>query len=347
MPRWHAFTQLILARVREFVREPHALFWVYGFPLILAIGLGLAFAGGEPPPPQVDVQATPDSTLAEQVAKTLNDQKVNAEVHSAEECGTRFERGKTALYLVPEPGKITFVYDPARSDSVLGLKWVQAVLAGHESSSSATQFVEEKNREPGRRYIDWFMPGLIGMNIMGGGLFGVGFILVDMRVRKLFKRLMATPMHRGDFLLSLLSARMLFLFPEMAALLLAGWLLFGVPIKGSWLLLLLTIVVGASAFSGIGLLIGCRTEKNETMSGFINLVMLPMYLLSGIFFSSERFPQAMQPFIQALPLTQLNEALRDVMLKGEGLDTIGLRLAGLAGWAIVTFFLALRWFKWR
>jgi ABC-type multidrug transport system permease subunit len=185
------------------------------------------------------------------------------------------------------------------------------------------------------------------MNIMGGGLFGLGFVLVDMRVRKLFKRLLATPMRRGDFLAALLSARLLFLMPEMIALLLMGWLAFDVPINGSLATLLLVIVVGALAFSGIGLLIGCRTEKTETISGLINLVMLPMYLLSGIFFSSKNFPDAAQPFIQALPLTQLNDALREVMLEGASFGQVAWRLGVLGLWAIGGFALGLKWFRWR
>ena len=201
--------------------------------------------------------------------------------------------------------------------------------------------------EPGTRYIDFLLPGLVGMNIMGGGLFGVGFVLVDMRVRKLFKRLMATPMRHGDFLLSLLSARLLFLLPEMFALLVLGCWMFQVPVRGSLPALVVAILLGASAFSGLGLLLGCRTEKTETMSGLINLVMLPMYLLSGIFFSSDRFPAEMQPVIQALPLTHLNDALREIMLEGAGFVEVGWRLAILAGWSAVSFAAALHFFRWR
>jgi len=347
MSRRHAFRQLILARIREFYREPEAIFWVYGFPLILAVVLGLAFTRSEPEVPTVDVQDTPSATEAENLAKLLRDHHLTAEVQTAEACWERFKQGKTFLYLVPHAKEIEFVYDPARTDSVLPVKWVQGVLYKYQLGDQAQTFSETKIREPGSRYIDFLLPGLIGMNIMGGGLFGLGFVLVDMRVRKLFKRLIATPMHRGDFLFSLLVARLLFLMPEMAVLLLAGWLFFGVPIYGSVLTLIVIIVVGAFAFAGLGLLIGCRTEKTETMSGLINLIMLPMYLLSGVFFSSKRFPDEMQPFIQALPLTQLNDALREVMLEGRGLFDVAWRLGLLALWAAVTFFLALRWFKWR
>jgi ABC-type multidrug transport system permease subunit len=228
---------------------------------------------------------------------------------------------------------------------VLARYWVESLL----SRSNTTLRVQESLvTKPGRRYIDFLFPGLIGINIMGGGLFGVGFVLVDMRVRKLFKRLMATPMRHSDFLLSLLVSRLLFLVPEMLSLLLVGTFAFGVPVYGSWFSVILIILIGAAAFSGIGLLLGSRTEKTETMSGFINGLMLPMYILSGVFFSSKRFPEAVQPFIQALPLTQLIEALREVMLEeGTTLLDVWWRLAILLAYAVVTFYLALRWFKWR
>lgn len=347
MNRWRAFTQLILARIREFYREPEAIFWVYGFPLILAIGLGTAFSGARPEAPAVDVLAEPGDTRAAALARTLKDAELPVEVHAENDCQARLRKGKTALYIVPEGKTLRYVFDPARAESLLARYWVDSVLARAEPGHAAPQALEDPVSEPGSRYIDFLLPGLIGMNIMGGGLFGVGFVLVDMRVRKLFKRLMATPMRRGDFLLALLAARMLFLLPEMLVLLVAGWLLFGVPIHGSVFSLFLVILVGTAAFAGLGLLIGCRTDKTETISGYINFIMLPMWLLSGVFFSSKRFPDAAQPFIQALPLTQLNDALREVMLEAAPLTDVAWRLGLLAAWALVTFTLALRWFRWK
>jgi ABC transporter DrrB family efflux protein len=345
MNRWHAFLQLILSRLREFYREPEAIFWVYGFPLILAIGLGIAFSGGKPEPPKVDVQGDAGDSKVQALVKILEAAQMKVEVHDAAECRRRLKRGKTSLFLIPG-SKTEFVYDQARSDSEQARHWVaEKILEARQGT--AAPFTDSAVAEAGSRYIDFLLPGLIGMNIMGGGLFGVGFILVDMRVRKLFKRLLATPMRRGDFLFAILCARLLFLIPEMLSLLLIGYFFFHVPIYGNVLVLILVIVVGAMMFNSIGLLIGCRTEKTETASGLMNLVMLPMYLLSGVFFSSERFPDKIQPFIQALPLTQLNDALREVMLHGTTLPEIGWRLLIMLGWTAVCLPLALRWFRWR
>jgi ABC-type multidrug transport system permease subunit len=357
-----AFLQLILARVREFFREPEVIFWVYGFPLILATVLGIAFSGNGPSPPAVDVESLPDAASSPEtnkrvdaLAATLKAAEVSVTISTPAESRARLKKGKTDVVIVPHSGKPELVFDPARDKSVLGRYWVEAVLdreALHGASSKSTQengaaIKETPVTEPGSRYIDFLLPGLLGINIMGGGLFGVGFVLVDMRVRKLFKRLLATPMHRGDFLFSLLTARMFFLLPEMASLLVVGWLAFGVVVRGALVTLLIVIILGAFAFAGIGLLLGSRTEKTETISGLINLVMLPMYLLSGVFFSSERFPEAVQPVIQLLPLTQLNDALRAVILEGAGVASLAGSLAILAAWGSITFALALRWFRWK
>jgi ABC-type multidrug transport system permease subunit len=336
-------TQLVLARIREFYREPEVLFWVYGFPLLLAVGLGIAFSGREQLRPAVDVQDGPGATS---VAETLKAAGFQVDVRPEGQCRDRLVKGTTALYLVPQAKGVEYVYDKMREESVLARHWVEAALLRARvgpDDGSRDVLVDE----PGNRYIDFLLPGLVGMNVMGGGLFGVGFVLVDMRVRKLFKRLMATPMRHSDFLLSLLVSRLIFLAPEMFVLLVLARLMFGVPINGSVVTLTVVILVGAAAFSGLGLLLGCRTDKTETISGYINVVMLPQYLLSGIFFSPSRFPAVMQPVIEALPLTQLNEALRGVMLQGDGFAEIGWRVAVLAAWAVVCFTLALRWFRWR
>lgn len=344
--RWQALVQLVGARFREFMREPEVIFWVYGFPLVLAVGLGYAFSSSKPAAPDVDVAESP---RAEKVAAHLaneqwGDEKLKVEVLPEAVCKSRLKKGKTALYVIAHADKNEYVFDPVRSDSVQARYWTEAILSRKLGEAGPTDTIIN---EKGSRYIDFLLPGLIGMNVMGGGLFGVGFVLVDMRVRKLFKRLMATPMRHSDFLLSLLIARLLFLIPEMASLLCVGYFWFEVPIHGSFFTVTVIIFVGAAAFSGIGLLLGSRTEKTESMSGLMNMLMLPMYIFSGVFFSSKRFPDEAQPFIQALPLTQVNDALREVMLEGASFVDVSWRIGILAAYGVVTFALALRLFKWR
>jgi ABC-type multidrug transport system permease subunit len=345
MSRWRPLGQLIIARIREFYREPEAIFWVYGFPLILALGLGIAFASREPEPPQVDVQTGSASTeRVDQVMAVLK-KKLTVEKHDKEECRRRLTTGKTALVVVPTPRNVRYEYDPTRAESVLARHWAQELLLAdrHRAPEAKAELITT----PGSRYIDFLMPGLLGLNLMGGGLWGVGFVTVDMRVRKLLKRYLATPMRRSDFLLSILGSRLIFMIPEMLVLISVAYFGFGVPINGGLLTLLVIVVTGSAAFAGLGLFIACRAQKTETISGLMNLVMLPMWLLSGTFFSSKRFPEVSQPFIQALPLTQLNDALREVMLEGAGLDQVAWRIGILAAWAVVCFALALRWFRWQ
>ena len=224
--RWQALVQLIAARFREFLREPEVIFWVYGFPLVLAVGLGYAFSSTEPKAPSVDVAESP---RAVQIAQHLRDErwekeKLKVQVLPKNQCDDRLKKGTTSLYLIAHEQKIEYVYDPARAESVQARYWTEALLARKPGDDSV---VTTKFSKPGNRYIDFLLPGLIGMNVMGGGLFGVGFVLVDMRVRKLFKRLMATPMRHSDFLLSLMVSRLLFLVPEMTSLLVVGHFWFG------------------------------------------------------------------------------------------------------------------------
>ena len=204
--------------------------------------------------------------------------------------------------------------------------------------------VEQK----GSRYIDFLIPGLIGVNTMGGGLWGIGFLLVNFRIAKLLKRFRATPMPRRDFLFAILGSRLTFLIPDVAVLLALGVFMFGMPIRGNLVLFMFVEIVGALAFAGIGLLVASRAETTETVSGLMNLVMIPMWLCSGVFFPADRFPKEVAPLIQALPLTQLLNALRAILLEGAGLfdQVVWLALAILAAWSIGTFLLALKWFKW-
>jgi ABC transporter DrrB family efflux protein len=356
MHRWRAFTQLVRLRFRDFFRQPEVIFWAYGFPLILTVALGIGFAGSRPEPPAVDVQGEMSDSRVRALAETLRRAGMNAEVNSKPESRLRYRTGKIALVVVPkdegtDQGSkvegILFVLDETRSESALARMWVEAVLLRERLGSAALSTREESHQEPGSRYIDFLVPGLMGMNLMGTCLVGIGFALADLRARNLLKRFLATPMRRADFLLAIFVARQVLLMPEMIAIRAVAWLVFGVPIAGDPLTLILVILVGALAFNSLGLLLCCRAQKLESISGLVNLVQLPMYMFSGVFFSSERFPEAAQPFIQALPLTQVNNALREVMLEGAKLPSVACRLGILLAWTVVPLCLALRWFRWR
>jgi ABC-2 type transport system permease protein len=346
MQRWNSFIQLVLARLRIFYREPEALFWVYFFPILMAVGLAIAFWNRPPESPAVDVVRGSSAGIADELAAQLNQSNVKAEVHDEAECLRRYRVGKTALFVSMSGNELTFGLDPTRSESVAARYQVEAIVRRWKSPDAVASR-EQLETEPGNRYIDFLLPGLMGMNLLGGGLWGIGFVIVEMRVRKILKRLLATPMRRSDFLLSMFAARLIMLLPEMLSLYLVGRLAFGIPMRGDLFTLAIIVVTGALATSSMGLLIASRTKKSETVMGLINLCVLPMWLLSGVFFSSKKFPDAAQPFIQALPLTQINDALREVMLEGKSLIDIAWRLGILAFYGVVCFVLALKLFRWN
>jgi len=344
MTTLHPLKELTLARLREFLREPEAVFWTYGFPLMLAVGLGVAFRDRPVELVHVDVQA--HARAPEVAARLASQRDLVVAVRGEAECRDRLRLGRSSLAVVPgDP--VTFVFDPSRPESALARERVNDILQRAAGRRDPVRTSDMRVTEPGARYIDFLVPGLLGMNLMSGSLWGVGFVIVDMRVKKLLKRLAATPMTRPDFLWSIAGGRLLFMVPELVVILGAGVLLFGMPVRGSWLAVFVLALLGAGAFAGLGMLVACRAQRIETVSGLMNLVMVPMWLLSGIFFSSERFPDLLQPLVQALPLTQLNDALRAVILEGASLASQGWRILALAAWGAVSFVLALRWFRWN
>ncbi len=354
MARSHPLRELYLSRLREFYRQPARIFWVYGFPTVLAVILGLAFKSQ--PPVSIPVDLVKNSASAP-VEKTLRDYDHKARaagrpglvltIEPRDVALKRLRTGKTPLLVEPSAsGPLVFRYDPTRPEAATARASVDDILQEASGRKNPLATDDVKVSEPGSRYIDFLIPGLIGVNTMGGGLWGIGFLLVNFRIAKLLKCFVATPMPRRDFLLALLGARMTFLIPDLGVLLLLGRLAFGMPIRGSLALVVVLDVLGALAFAGIGLLVASRAQSTETVSGLMNLVMLPMWLFSGVFFSSERFPQAAQPFIQALPLTQLIGALRSVILDGAGwLDVVPAMIV-MGAWAVVSFLVALRIFRW-
>jgi ABC-2 type transport system permease protein len=353
MPHYSSLWELYMTRIREFWRQPARIFWVYGFPTILAICLGLAFQSR---PPEAVALTVADDPRLEPVVKALTGEDarkgrpgrpgLRVEVRPEAEALYRLKTGKTPLVVLPGPSGVVYRYDPTRPEATTARAAVDDALQRAHGRIDPVATADDTRTEPGSRYIDFLIPGLMGLNTMGGGLWGIGFLLVNFRIAKLLKRFRATPMPRANFLLALLGARLTFLIPDAAILVLLGVGLFSMPIRGSLLLVALIEIVGALAFAGIGLLVASRAETTETVSGLMNLVMLPMWLFSGVFFSSDRFPAAFQPFIQALPLTHIISALRRVMLEGAGLAAVSGSLLILAAWAVVTFWLALRLFRW-
>jgi len=357
--RWSGYRHLLWARILELKREPEVVFWVFIFPLLLAAGLGIAFRNKPADITSVVVIAGDGAqrTLAmlqNSAEKSSSDKSsanknstVRATVLDREAALKAFHFGKFDLAIESNPdGSYTYYYDPARPESVLSRAEIDAALQSAAGRKDALPTSTQSSSEPGSRYIDFLIPGLLGMNLMNSGMWGVGFALVEMRQRKLLKRFIATPMRRSDFLLALTSSRLVLMVIEVGLLLSFGVLVFHMPVQGSILSVVLLGSLGAVTFGGVGLLTACRAQKIETVSGLINLVMMPMWIFSGVFFSYQRFPAITHPFIKALPLTALNDALRATILEGATLSSQSGRLLVLAVWGGVSFILALRWFRW-
>ena len=331
--RWSGFRHLLKARLLELKREREVIFWAFGFPVLLAIGLGIAFghkSADIAPIAIVDSNGAADALSLLQ--HSPQSPSLRPGVVAESEALQGFRLGKYDLVVVPDgKGGFQYRYDPARPESVLARAQVDDALQTASGRKDPVPTTAVASSEPGSRYIDFLIPGLLGMNLMNSGMWGLGFALVDMRQRKLLKRFVGTPMRRSDFLLALISSRLVLMVIEIGILLGFGVLLAS---------------MGAVSFGGLGLLVASRADKIESVSGLMNLVMMPMWIFSGVFFSSERFPALLQPFIKLLPLTALNDALRATILQGASLGAQSGRLLVLVLWGGISFVLALRWFRW-
>jgi ABC-type multidrug transport system permease subunit len=342
MNKSHALLELTRARAMEFFREPEVLFWSFAFPLLLAAGLGFAFRDR---PAEVLKIVTVDGAL-----KTALGSEPLLDVQQLSEgpAGEALKTGKAALLVAPAPGGgVVYRYDETnpegRTARMLADRAVQRAAGRVDPVKAHDTLVTE----PGSRYIDFLLPGLLGMNVMSSAIWGMGFPIVDARKKKLLKRLIATPLPRSYYLLSFGFSHLGMLIAEVFLLVGFGVVVFHVPLRGSILELFATCLLGLFSFGALGLLMASRAQTLEAVSGLMNLTMMPMWILSGVFFSAQRFPDWLQPFIQVLPLTAINEALRANMLQGAGFTAIWNQIAILGAWMVVCFALAFKIFRWR
>jgi ABC-type polysaccharide/polyol phosphate export permease len=338
-PLW----QLTLSRFREQLRQPEVLFWVFAFPLLLAVALGLAFRNRPPDVTRVAIEAAPGAdSLA---ALFATGRGVRATVLPPARAAEQLRKGGVALVVVPgDP--LVYRYDSTRAESRTARLAADDALQRALGRRDLRAVTDQEVMEKGSRYIDFLIPGLLGLNLMGTGMWGMGYAVVDARKRRLIKRLLASPMRRSEYLMSFILARLAMLAPEVVLLLGFGAVVFGVPFRGSVLAVAALVLIGAMCFAGLGLLTASRARTIEMVSGLMNLIMMPMWILSGVFFSSANFPAVMQPLIKVLPLTALNDALRAVIIDGAPLAAVAGPTAVCAAWGVVSFGVALKIFRW-
>jgi ABC-type multidrug transport system permease subunit len=358
LPRWAEVVELTRHRTLAFVRQPEAVFWVFAFPPVLAAVLGFAFQGGEPDPSIIGVVeasgagAGPSSTLdpaapaeaaaASWVARLEADERVQVRRFATRAEADRALRGGhvDALVLSVAPPELRL--DPVRPEAEVARLRVLVALGASDPERLAIHELTER----GSRYVDFLFPGLLGMSVMGTGLWSIGFAVADMRQRKVLKRMLVTPMRHSSFLASFVLSRMMFLAAELILIVGFGVWVLDVPLRATLLSFTVLCAVGAFCFAAIGLLAVARVRTIEGISGVLNVVMLPMWIGSGVFFSYERFPEAIQPLLRALPLTALNDALRAAMIDGAELGQAAPELTIMLIWTVLPFFLALRIFRW-
>jgi ABC-type multidrug transport system permease subunit len=345
-----SIAQLTLVRFKEFIRQPEAVFWTFVFPILLAIGLGLAFRSRAPDQARVAVVARPDASgpASKVLASLRADSALVPQSLDDSSAARALRTGKIALIIVPTSDtSVDYRFDPERSESRNARMLADIALQKGAGREDPMKVADRIVTEKGSRYIDFVIPGLLGMNLMGSGIWGIGFAIVDARSKGLLKRFMATPMSRAEYLLAFLLSRLVFLVLEVVALVGFGALAFGVPTRGSILELSFICLASALMFSALGLLVAARAKTIEGVSGLMNLVMLPQWIFSGVFFSSGNFPDIVQPVIKALPLTAVNDALRANMLEGTALGGLSLEMAIVVGWLAVCFVTAMKLFRWR
>ena len=346
--KYNPLVELTLARFREFLREPEAVFWVFAFPVIMTCALGIAFRSRGEEPVIVGIVEQPGTQAgADEMARALDAAGGFTVRRIAPEDLDRAVRDGRAPVVVVPGTPPAYRFDAARAESQVARLAVDRALQRAAGRHDAFTPVEEPVKIVGSRYIDWLVPGLLGMNIMGTGLWGVGFSIVQARTKKLLKRLVATPMSKAHYLLSHVLSRFLFLALEVVVIIGFAWIFFGVAVHGALWALAAVAFLGGLSFGGLGLLLASRCKTIEAVSGLMNLVMLPMWVLSGVFFASTNFPEAMQPFIKVLPLTALNDALRAIVNEGLTLTQVASELAILTSWGLVSFVLALKLFRWQ
>jgi len=333
--------QLTAVRFLLILREPEAIFWIFIFPILLAVGLGIAFRNR--PADVLQVGAT-----TPQLKQALAADKGLTAATMDEAAGTHaLATGGILLLAIQRPDGVAYKYDDtnpdARTARLVADGAIQTAAGRREAVHAGNQLVHET----GSRYIDFVVPGLLGMNLMGSAMWGLGFAIVEARQKKLLKRMVASPMPRWQYLASFLLSRLLMLIIEVAVFLGFARLVFGVPFRGSLWQLGFLCVLTSLAFSALGLLVSSRAKTMEAASGLMNLVMLPMWILSGVFFSASRFPAVIQPLVRALPLTAAIDAMRGNMLQGMNLGQMIVPVGILLAWFVAPFAVSLRIFRWR
>ena len=306
--------QLVMIHFREFYREPGIIFWAIIFPILMAWGLGIAFSSKSEAIKHIAyvennksanillknylVDAHSDVSKSDygtaELIKSVKTKNIGKTSFHFIRCNWKeaehlLKIGKVTIVITEKTDNIDYHFDPANADARLTYLLLSSAINKTELTGLTGNIIPLL--KIGTRYIDFLIPGLIAMGIMMSLMWGVSYGLIDKRNKKLIRRMVATPMSKSEFLISHFIARFFLSFIESAILFLFAWIYFDIQINGSLAALLLLIVSGNIAFSGIAILISSRTSNTEIGNGLINAVVTPMMVLSGVFFSYHNFPR--------------------------------------------------------
>ena len=373
----YQLTQLVSALFKELIREPEVLFWGIGFPILMSLGLGIAFTKkadmvinvavveAQGMDKQQDAGASRIEHFLEKNAEQvpgIEDSTVRYKIviendkmgntifffrKTSWKAGlTLLKRGLLSMLISEKDGQIYYHFDPLNPTAQLTYLKLKGILSGGAIKTSESPLNVKPLTVSGSRYIDFFVPGLIAMGIMMSTMWGLSYRIIEMRSQKLLRRMVATPMKKSHLLIAMTLVRMLMNFLEALLLFLFTFLVFDIRIQGNLFALLLIFLAGNIAFAGIAIFISSRTDRTEIGNGLINIVVMPMMVLSGIFFSYHNFPDWAVPVIRKFPLTMLADGIRSVFIEGAGLDDVTLPFFLLLSIGITFFAVGLKMFKW-
>jgi ABC-2 type transport system permease protein len=380
MNRWHRLNQLrqlTMAQVRELIREPGVLFWGILFPILMSLGLGIAFTKKADIIRKVAVILPDRETVASDSSSnlihfleincetlnpddkegyswklTLKDNKLGNSIFLFYEMDWKnammmLKRGTVNVVLAENEGQVVYHFDPMNSDAQLSYLKLNGIIGGGQIVASEGNANIQPLTVKGTRYIDFLVPGLITMGVMMSCMWGISYGIIEKRSKKLLRRLVATPMRKSHFLVALITVRIIMNFIESAVLFLFALIVFKIVIQGSIAALLIMFLAGNIAFAGIAVFVSSHTSNTEVGNGLINFVVFPMMVLSGIFFSYHNFPDWSIPVIQKLPLTMMTDGIRSIFNEGAGFHEVTLPVLILVATGVVFFTAGLKIFKWH
>ena len=363
---------LVIAHAKELMREPAVLFWGIVFPILMALGLGIAFTQKSVTTARIGLIENKSNLYnsSDSIILFLNkyDHKINHDNNPTEyrleiknkklgntvyifqemnwkDAEKLIKKGEINLVIEDSGGVVKYHFDPSGPDAQLNYLRLSQLLGNGKPPKESSTNIEPLTLK-GTRYIDFLIPGLMALGILMSSIWGLGYTLIEKRSKKLLRRMIATPMKKSYFLVSFMSVRTIMNFIEALLLFVFANLVFGITIQGNIAALFLIFIAGNINFAGMATLISCRTANPEVGNGIISAVTTPMFVLSGIFFSYQHFPDWSIPFIKIIPLTMLSDSIRSIFIEGAGFSDVALPFFVLLVMGILFFAIGLKLFKW-